>query len=121
MSALLSLLPGCGLRSAVHTAPDLVSVHHARGTQWPGLASPTNDQGWLGVPTEGQLLHLGRGLGSGPTTAGRTIGDGVGTALGPLGGREPPLVGAAIGAHGAVLLVGARRGIRHGHCVSYAG
>ena len=29
------------------------------------------------------------------------------------------MVGAATGEHGAVLLVGARRGIRHGHCLSY--
>ena len=32
---------------------DLVSVHYACGTQRSGLASPANDQGRLGVPTEG--------------------------------------------------------------------
>src|SRR5271157_934914 len=58
---------------------------------------------------------------SGATTAERTDGNRVDTALGPVGGREPPLVGAATGEHCAVLLVGARRGIRHGHCLSYAG
>ena len=41
--------------------------------------------------------------------------------LGRLGGREPPLAVAAGGTAGAVLLVGARGRIRHGHRVSHAG
>ena len=121
MPSLLPLLPGSGLRPAVHAAPELVPVHDACGTQRPGLAGSADDQGRPGIPAEGQLFHVGRGLRGGPTTAGPTIDNGLGVAVGRLGGREPSLVAATRGAAGAVLLVGARGGIRHRHRVSHAG
>src|SRR5271168_4442902 len=104
MSSLLPLLPGSGLRPAVHAAPELVPVHDACGTQRPGLVGPADDQGRLGVPAEGQQLHVGRGLGCGATAVERAIEDGVDATVGSLGGPEPSGVVATGGAGGAVLL-----------------
>lgn len=44
------------------TNPDLVSVQHSGGTEWTGMAGPSNGPTRVEVPATGQLLHLDRGL-----------------------------------------------------------
>src|SRR5450755_1494239 len=58
--------------------PDLVPVQHSGGTEWAGMASPSNGPAGVEIPATGQLFCLDRRLQRSPETATPAVGEQLG-------------------------------------------
>src|SRR5205085_4724421 len=91
--ALLPLLHGPGSRLGICALANLVSVHRSRGHERSRVVGAANGPDRLALPAARQLLCLDRGLGSCPTTHGRTVADGLARLAESSVGRGEPGVG----------------------------